>query len=351
MPGGFLTQRIRHIIENVPAPRISRTRIACLLATSTITCVAFAAGRLDRAQARTVQSAAVPQWQAAAGGKQTFDVASVKQNKSGPPPSGDPPRSNVGLAFGDDYSPNGGRLSVTNFPLNFFIGFAYKLTPYQTLSLRSQLPKWAATESFDIEAKSGSNPTKDQMRLMMQSLLVDRFKLAIHSETRQLPVFALVLVRSGKTGPQLLPHSSDPPCYTGPPAGAPGLAPEAQAKAATGFAAVCGVFMGLPPSVPGRMRRAGRDMSMEQVAGFLTTAPGNILDRSVLDRTGLNGGFDFTIEYTPEFNGPAPPNFQSDPTGPTFLEALQEQLGLKLVPQTGPVDVLVIDHIEEPSPN
>jgi uncharacterized protein (TIGR03435 family) len=185
---------------------------------------------------------------------------------------------------------------------------------------------------------------------MMQSLLAERFKLSVHTDTRQLPVFALVLAKAGKTGPQLQPYSGNPPCYTGPPV-LPGMTPEASAKAASGFAATCGALIGLPPSVPGRMRRGGRNMSMEQVAGFLTVTPGNPLDRPVLDHTGLNGTFDFTIEYTPEFKGPPPANFESDPTGPTFLEALSEQLGLKLESQTGPVDVLVIDHIEEPTPN
>jgi uncharacterized protein (TIGR03435 family) len=77
------------------------------------------------------------------------------------------------------------------------------------------------------------------------------------------------------------------------------------------------------------------------------------VDRPVLDETGLTGKFDFVIEWTPQFDGPPPPgvNFQPDPTGPTFLEALKDQLGLKLVPQTGPVEVPIIGHIEEPSPN
>jgi len=88
---------------------------------------------------------------------------------------------------------------------------------------------------------------------------------------------------------------------------------------------------------------------MELIGSWLGAA--GPLSRPVLDQTGLSGTLDFVIEWTPEFNGPPPPNFQPDPSGPTFLEALKEQLGLKLQPQTGPVDVLVIDHVEEPSPN
>ena len=77
------------------------------------------------------------------------------------------------------------------------------------------------------------------------------------------------------------------------------------------------------------------------------------LGRPVLDQTGLSGTFDFAIEWTPQLSGPLPPStdFQPDPDGPTFLQALQEQLGLKLEPTTGPIDAFVIDHIEEPSPN
>jgi uncharacterized protein (TIGR03435 family) len=77
-----------------------------------------------------------------------------------------------------------------------------------------KLPKWTSTEYFDIQARAVGSPTKDQLRLMMQSLLAERFRLAIHNETRQLPVFALVLVKSGKTGPHLQAHAADDSCPT-----------------------------------------------------------------------------------------------------------------------------------------
>ena len=88
---------------------------------------------------------------------------------------------------------------------------------------------------------------------------------------------------------------------------------------------------------------------MERLAGILS----GLADRPVLDKTGLTGKIDFVIEFTPQFNGPLPPgaNFQPDPTGPTFLEALKEQLGLKLESQTGLVEVIVVDHVEQPSEN
>ena len=86
-------------------------------------------------------------------------------------------------------------------------------------------------------------------------------------------------------------------------------------------------------------------------SSFTLGGMSNDVDRAVLDQTGLSGTFDFSLEYTPLLNGQPPEGFPADMTGPTFLEALKEQLGLKLVSQTGPVDVLVLDHVEEPSPN
>jgi len=353
MPGAALPQRIQQIIENVPAPRISRTRMAFLAAACAITCAAFAAGRLDRAQARAAQSPAVPQWQTAAGGKMAFDVASVKPNISSNGPlnqlmgglAGPGAHTSVPMDAGDGQPANGGLFSATDYPLGTYIAFAYKLTPYQTQFLVSKLPKWTTAERFDIEAHAGPKATKDQMRLMMQSLLADRFKLAVHFETRQGPVFALVLAKTGKTGPQLKPHSDDQPCTDiAPP---PGSAPTP--------AYICGAVKLLPPSAPGRMHVSSRKISIGQIASYFPVM--GRLDRAVLDRTGLGGNFDFSMEFAPDpqnvlaFNGPQPPDSQSDPSVPTFLEALKDQLGLKLEPRTGPVDVLIIDHVEEPSPN
>ena len=95
-----------------------------------------------------------------------------------------------------------------------YITFAYKLWPTQQQgeALLAQLPKWAREESIVIEAKADGNPTKDQMRLMVQSLLADRFKLTLHFERRQTPVFALALAKPGRLGPKLRPHAEGPPC-------------------------------------------------------------------------------------------------------------------------------------------
>jgi uncharacterized protein (TIGR03435 family) len=294
-------------------------------------------------QAPTTKSPTL-QWQIDAGGKMAFDVASVKQNRSG-----DMPSSNFPLGPGAVYSPNGGLFSATNQPLIVYIRFAYMVTAYQLQVLQPEVPKWVNADRFDIQARVQGNPTKDQMRLMMQALLADRFKLTIHNETRQLPVLAVVLVKPGKTGPQLQPHSeAASPCSTTTAIPqAPGSAP----PVAGGLPASCGGTLVMPASVPGRVRWGARNATMGYIANsFNGMVPS---DRPMLDRTGLTGNFDFLLEFTPELSGPLPPGptLQPDPNGPPFLEALRDQLGLKLESQTGPVDVLVIDHVEEPSAN
>jgi uncharacterized protein (TIGR03435 family) len=303
------------------------------------------------AQAPTAQSPAAPQWQTDAGGKMEFDVASVKQNKSGLPPSGNLPYSNIPLGPQDMYAPTGGLLSATNWRLIQYVIFAYKLTPDQILSVQSQLPKWATTDRYDIQARASGNPTKDQFRLMTQALLADRFKLAIRYETRQLPVFVLVLDKPGKLGTHIQLHPEDSPCSSAPPA--PGSASDLPATVAGGFPESCGSFAGwLAPNAPGRVRVGARNVPMAMLATSFNV-PFTGVDRPILDKTGLAGKFDFVIEFTPQSNGFSPPGseFRPDESGPTFFEALKEQLGLKLDPQKGPVDVVVVDHVEQPSEN
>jgi uncharacterized protein (TIGR03435 family) len=283
-----------------------------------------------------------PDWQTAAGGKMSFDVASIKHNQCGSPSPDCSLDTNVSRVPGDFYSPNGGLLRVTNWNFMPFIVFAYKLNANQYQSLTSQLPNWAKTERFDIQARAtSSDPTKDQMRLMMQSRLADRFKLVVHTDRRQLPVFALVLDRPGKMGPQLRSHSDNPPC-------AAADSPTPLATIVGGYPVVCGINIG--GFVSGHRHLSARNVNMDLVGSWLGSA--GALSRPVLDQTGLKGNFDFTIEWTPDapikVNGE---NVQLDELGPTFLEALKEQLGLKLEPQTSPVDVLVIDHVEQPSEN
>jgi len=280
-------------------------------------------------------------WQIAAGGRMSFDVISVKKNTTAPARARN---SNFPLGPGDVYVPNGGQFRALNYPLLSFIEFAYKIDDNQELLLLPQLPKWATTDRFDIQATVKGNPSKDQMRLMMQSLLADRFRLAVHYETRQIPVFALLLVTPGKLGPLLQQHPNDSFCATTPwvPSPAPTAPPEA---IDTRFPGPCGGMLGMPPSAPGQFRAGARNVTMELIASSLVS-PEDGVDRPVLDRTGLTGRFDFAIEFTPQ-DRPAPKS-KADSAGINYLQAIREQLGLKFEPQTASLDVFVVDYVEPP---
>jgi len=285
-----------------------------------------------------------PDWQEAAGGKMQFDVVSVKQDTNDQSPQS--VHSNIPLGPQNLFTPTGGLLSATNFPLAAYMVFAYKLTNEQVQSVLTELPKWAQTDRWDIDARAEGNPTKDQYRLMMQALLADRFRLALHYETKQVSVLALVVDKPGKLGPQIQQHPADVPCPTTVPgASAPGTVE----TVAGGFPAPCGTVIAWPSSAQGRFNAGARGISMTMVAGTFSSQPVLNLDKPVVDRTGLSGNFDFVMEFSPEV--PPGAQFQSDPTGPTFLEALKEQLGLKLENQTGPISSIVVDHIEQPTQN
>ena len=277
---------------------------------------------------------------AAAG--QTFDVASVKVNKTD-----NPPNSNFPLGPGDVYVPNGGLFSATGFPLVTYLFFAYKIVNNQGQYLLPQLPAWATTDKFDIQARAEGNPGKDQMRILMRGLLADRFKLAMHTEKRDLPVLGLVLAKPGKTGPQLQAHAAGSDCPTN--ATADGPAPTA--TVAGGFPALCNGIFGMAPSNPGRQKMGARNVTLKFIADSLSGWAS--FGRPMTDQTGLSGTFDFTLEFTPELTGPLPPGatFQPDASGPTMEEALREQLGLKLESSKTTMEVQVLDHVERPSEN
>jgi uncharacterized protein (TIGR03435 family) len=272
---------------------------------------------------------------------------SVKQNNS----SSDSSSMNVPIGPGDVYPRNGGFFSGTNVPLISYIYFAYKLTGSQLQLLIPHLPQWVLKDRFDIQARADGNPTKDQMRLMMQSLLADRFQLVIHYETQQLPVFALFVSKPGETGPQLQPHPNDSSCSAAPPPTSPASALEPPATVAHGLPSDCGSIIGMPSTPSGRMRVGARNVPIRLLANSLAQV-GN-LDRAVLDRTQLSETFDFTFAWTPQHNRPLPSGVIAplDEPGPTFLEDLNQQLGLRLEPQTASTEVFVIDRVERPSGN
>lgn len=309
--------------------------------------LAVGAGALPSlAQSR---SASPPEWEEAAGGRMAFDSATVTQNNS-PPPY--PVGSSFPLGPGDVYVQTGGTFRARNFSMFAYISFAYKVTESQSEFLKSRLPKWTFTDRFSIEAKAHGNPTKDQMRLMMQHLLADHFHLSAHYETRDVPVFALVLDQPGKLGPLLQKHPEDVPCPTTP--WSPSPPPMGPPKFVDArFPENCGGIVDMAPSAPGRARRGARNVSLDLVASSMTSGPGSEIDRPVVNETGLTGTYDVAIEFAtdagPSQSGAA--GQQRDSGGSTYLEALRDQMGLRLEPKMGQVTFLVIDYIEEPPAN
>jgi uncharacterized protein (TIGR03435 family) len=163
----------------------------------------------------------------AAGAKMAFDLASVKV-ESAPVyapgaviPLSDLTHANIPLDDSDRFTPDSGRFSATNVYLIRLIAFACKLSPLESSYSVEQMPKWNRSERFEIEARGAPGATKDQLRLMVQALLADRFKFAAHCETRQVPEFGLVLANAGKMGPKLLAEKPGSECTTQKPSAMP----------------------------------------------------------------------------------------------------------------------------------
>jgi len=164
-----------------------------------------------------------------------------------------------------------------------------------------------------------------------------------------------VLIRTGQIGPQLKANADDSACAgssTEQTGGAPTLRPpEPSPKSGPQLPPIpCGTIGQISASSPDKARIGGRKVTTERIAGFLKN-PFTGVDRQVLDRTGLTGAFDFSLEWSPPERDITGPPDQATASGPSFLEALQKQLGFKLVATTAPTDVLVIDHIEHPDEN
>jgi uncharacterized protein (TIGR03435 family) len=242
-------------------------------------------------------------------------VASVKLNNDANPRSM------------SEYS-SGGRFTANAVMIGSLLRTAYRIQGYQLVGA----PGWIGDKRFDISAKSDDSPGPSQQSLL-QALLKDRFKLEVHSETREMPVFALVVARSdGKLGRQLTKSSFDCAAYmAGPhPPPEPGKAPN------------CGTNIGLGVLL-------GKAIPLSTLATSLAPFAG----RFSIDKTGLAGGYDVELKWTPD-NIPAnlPPGFEPpDPLGPSIFTAVQEQLGLKLVTDRARVPVLVVDRLELPTAN
>lgn len=258
-----------------------------------------------------------------------FAVAVIRRNPSDVPLS-------MAVPMGVGYRP-GGRLVAHNAPVTMLIQRAYSVQGYQLAGG----PSWIGTEGYDIEAKPEGNTDQKQMWLMLQTLLADRFHLAMHHETRDLPVYDLLAVKSALKLPPPRGGACSDALTTVPERGQPRPAPP------------CGP--GLAPAGKG-LAMEGISVSMPALAKMLSTMVG----REVVDKTGFTDRFALHLEFAiddalvglPSPVGPKPYDQVPDAASkPTIRTALQEQLGLKLQPSKGPVDVLVIDHVERPSEN
>jgi uncharacterized protein (TIGR03435 family) len=231
-----------------------------------------------------------------------FEVASIK------------PSENPAMLF--TVLP-GGRLTARSVPLRFIIRTAYQLQSDQIVGG----PEWVDRDRFDITAKSAdaAAPTREVL-WMLQTLLADRFALALHDDTRELPVYALTAADRNRTAPGLRPT----------------ICPD--------------------PDVDLRQPRPCANIAMPRNALTLRGMPiaqllpllSPIVSRVVVDRTGLADRYDIDLRWSPELAaGGAPP----DSDAPNIFTAVQEQLGLKLDASRAPIDVLVIDHVERPTPD
>jgi bla regulator protein blaR1 len=347
--GGNLKKRIEQIMNTRNVSGLSFAKKAALtIAGGAVLMAPVLVGIANAPVILAQPPSGVVQWQDAAGGHMAFEVASVKVMEPGL--RGHPPNFSLNDGNGFTDPRNGesphGRFSAA-FPVTFYITFAYKLslTPDQRHAMFAHLPKWVDTDNIDIEAKAAGNPTKDQMRLMMQSLLAERFHLAVHYETQEMPVFTLTLIKPGTWGPKLIRHADGPPCdVSGPVERATGMSDPGAAV----FPNTCESEVSVPGK-NGHIVQGARNTPMAILTGFLSRMSG----RHVVDRTGITDRIDFRLEWTLESNGLGTPGVEvdSDPNRVTFLDAVREQLGLKLESTKAPVQTLVIDHIERPSEN
>ena len=273
----------------------------------------------------------------------SFDVASVRENKrGGRSVGGERPSANVPMGPGNIYTPTGGRFTVKNYTLLSYITFAYRMTDAQLAAFQDKAPVWVVQDRFDVDARTEkADVTKDELRLMLRSLLAERFHMVVHYETRSASVYGLTLVKAGVLGPRLRAHAEGKDCPTTVPQQVKG-APAPSETNEDGYPAVCGGLLMLPGSTENKYVLGARDMSL---ASFANLLPGwGDIGRPVVDRTGLPGTYDFTVTFAPVRPVDAPA--ADDSEAPSFQDALRRQLGLKLESQKGDVQVLVLDHVD-----
>jgi uncharacterized protein (TIGR03435 family) len=234
-----------------------------------------------------------------------FEVASIKaSNPSAPHP---------GRLGAVQVVTSPGRLTARNAKLTELIKGAYALEDYQV----SGGPGWIDSARFDVEAKSTDSTNRGRLLLMLRTLLAERFKLATHRETKELAIYALVVAKNGPKFHAL--KADEAPCW-------PGCA-----------------------GTPGKTDHL-RQKDLPSLATFLTRLGS---DRPVIDKTGLTGYFELELDMskimeTAQSGGGPPTN---EGMFEAAVSAIQDELGLKLAPTKGPVEILVIDHAEKPSEN
>jgi bla regulator protein blaR1 len=324
--GSDLPRRIEAIMRNEPREPVTRVKQLALASSAALALgVPLWVGVVNAPRVRA--QAATPA-QAVA-----FEVASVKPNTS----------PNRGGPFGPQ---PGGRFVATNAPVSYLIRFAYEPSPWNRDLDSFQMsggPDWLTADRFDVNAKAPADVPLIQMRRMVQALLIDRFKLRVRYETRERPLYRLVLARAdGRLGPQLRPTALKCAQPIDPFAGFP-----------RGDGVPCGYF-GMSPTIDpgsGTSNQAFRGMTMEGFARRLQS----YLGRAIVDRTGLAGYYDGDFEFTAEIAIPPPPPGRPHPyegrVFPSIFSVLPQQLGLRLESGRGPVDVLVIESIERPTEN
>ena len=173
---------------------------------------------------------------------QTFDIIAVHQHSSSGADPASSMQSNVPLGPGDIFTPTGGVLSVRNAHLITLVAFAFRLSDAQLAELRAHVPDWVLTDRFDVEARTDDRTAgKNTLRLMMQSLLAERFGLQVHHEQRQSTVFGLLLLKPGTLGPRLRLHPVSEGCSTAIPSPNP-KAPDVIQTVPGGYPAICGGF-------------------------------------------------------------------------------------------------------------
>ncbi len=224
----------------------------------------------------------------------SFEVASVKPDKSG---------NNGSHWRGND---SAGKITAVNISLRDIVKYAYGVRDYQISG-----PDWIKSERYDIAVEAAGPTKQEELERMMQMLLAERFKLALHREEKVLPVYALVVAKSGL---KVKAVQSD----------------------------------GHTSSNSTRGHLTSQNASMSKFAEVLSRHT----DRPVVDQTGVKGAYDFKLEWTPDDKPSRPPEqadgiVTNETSAPSIFTALQEQLGLKLEARKAPVDILVIDHAEK----